>query len=273
VTNPVRPGFGSDDPLLQAIAEHWADIERRADPRQRQLLADLVAGTTQLEPDEARAALADELLDILPPDHPVSQILRSGTMYSPAPVRPAGASMGVDRHIDSVTTWLAGAGAMPVTIYLSDEAGHAQVERAVEELLATAGLRITDRAEPVFGSWFRRMTARAQQGLQSPMAQDAALTGVHAADSRLVLAQDAEVTARLLQNLAPVIGSLQPTKDAVLRVGALLIVKVDWAVSVFQLTAAQQARLDHHPQLASTPREIVAALQLASKETAIEGAP
>jgi hypothetical protein len=75
-----------------------------------------------------------------------------------------------------------------------------------------------------------------------------------------------------LPNLAPVIGSLQPTKDAVLRVGALLIVKVDWAVSVFQLTAAQQARLDHHPQLASTPREIVAALQLASKETAIEGA-
>jgi len=104
------------------------------------------------------------------------------------------------------------------------------------------------------------------------MVQEAALTGVHAADSRLVLAQDAEVTARLLQNLGPVIGSLQPTKDAVLRVGALLIVKVDWAVSVFQLTAAQQARLDHHPKLASTPHEIVEALQLVSKETAIEGA-
>jgi len=32
------------------------------------------------------------------------------------------------------------------------------------------------------------------------------------------------------------------TKDAVLRVGALLIVKFDWVVQVFQLTAAQQAR-------------------------------
>ena len=79
------------------------------------------------------------------------------------------------------------------------------------------------------------------------------------------------MTARLLQNLGPVIGSLQPTENAVLRVGALLIV-MNWAVSVFQLTAAQQARLDHHPQLASTPHEIVAALQLVSKETAIEGA-
>jgi hypothetical protein len=162
VTNRVRPGFGSNDPLLRAIAEHWDDIERRADPRQRQLFAGLVAGTAELDPDEARAALADELLDILPPDHPVSLILRSGTMYSPAPETPASVTIDVDRRS-------------------------------------------------------RRR---------------------HAADSQLVLAQDAEVTARLLQNLAPVIGSLQPTKDAVLRVGALLIVKVDWAVSVFQLTAA-----------------------------------
>lgn len=273
MADPVRPGFASDDPLLRAVAEHWGDIARRADPRQRQLLADLVAGTTELDPDEARAALADELLDILPPDHPVSQILRSGVMYSPTPEPHGSVTVDVDWHTDSDRTWLAGVGAgtVPVTIYLSDGASHARVEQAVEELLATAGLQVAHRAEPVIGSWFRRMTARAQQGLQSPMAQDAALTGVHAADSRLVLAQDAEVTARLLQNLAPVIGSLQPTKDAVLRVGALLIVKVDWAVSVFQLTAAQQARLDHHPQLASTPREIVAALQLASKETAIGG--
>lgn len=264
----VNFDFGSDDPLLRALAQHWDDIMRRASPAQRELLADLIAGRTGLDPDEAQAALADELLDILPPDHPVSEILRSGTMYIPAPDTPASVTFDAGK----VMTWLADAGTVPVTVYLSDEASHAQIEQAVEELLATAGLAVTDRGEPVVRSWFRRMTARAQPGLQSPMAQDAALTVVHAVDSRLVLAQDAEVTARLLQNLGPVIASLQPTKDAVLRIGALLLVKVDWSVSVFQLTAAQQARLDHHPQLASTPREIVAALQLASKETAIEGA-
>ncbi|MGD0069534.1 MAG: hypothetical protein ABSB76_39695, partial [Streptosporangiaceae bacterium] len=98
MTNRVRPGFGSNDPLLRAIAEHWDDIERRADPRQRQLFAGLVAGTAELDPDEARAALADELLDILPPDHPVSLILRSGTMYSPAPETPASVTIDVDRR-------------------------------------------------------------------------------------------------------------------------------------------------------------------------------
>ena len=65
--------------------------------------------------------------------------------------------------------------------------------------------------------------------------------------------------------------SLQPTKDAVLRVGALLIVKVDWAVNVFQLTAAQQALLDHRPQLATSPHEIVAALGLTAASE--EGSP
>ena len=44
--------------------------------------------------------------------------------------------------------------------------------------------------------------------------------------------------------------------------GTLLIVKVDWVVNVFQLTAAQQAKLDHQPQLALSPHEIVAALDL-----------
>lgn len=93
----------------------------------------------------------------------------------------------------------------------------------------------------------------------------------HALDSRLILAQDADVTARLMQNLPPVLGALQPTKDAMLRVGALLIVKVDWTVSVFQLTAAQQARLDHHPQPATSPREIAAVLNLIPEEDPVGG--
>lgn len=149
-----------------------------------------------------------------------------------------------------------------VTIYLSEEGIHEQVEAAVDDLLATAGLGIEDRDEPVIGSWFRTMRAAAKNVIRSPVAREGALIAAHAADTRLVLAQDAAVTATLMQNLGPVIASLQPTKDAVLRVGALLIVKVNWVVSVFQLTAAQQAVLDHRPQLASSPREIIAVLDL-----------
>jgi transcriptional regulator with XRE-family HTH domain len=147
---------------------------------------------------------------------------------------------------------------VPVTIYLSEESIHEQVEAAVDELLDIADLDITDRDDPVTGSWYRQVRA----ALRTPAAQEAALVAAHAADARLILAQDAAITATMLQNLGTVITALQPTKDAVLRVGALLIVKVDWVVNVFQLTAAQQAKLDHHPQLSRSPHEIISALDL-----------
>jgi hypothetical protein len=157
---------------------------------------------------------------------------------------------------------------LPISIYLADEAIHEQVEYAVEVLLATVGIEVVERDEPVIGSWFRRMKGKAAEFAQTSVGREAALTAMHAADSRLVLAQDAYVTATLLQNLGPVIASLQPTKDAVLRVGALLIVKVDWAVQVYQLTASQQAVLDHKPALATKPGEIITALQLSDVEAA-----
>lgn len=162
---------------------------------------------------------------------------------------------------------------MPVTIYLSDEGIHEEVEAAVEALLATAGLRIGSRDDPIAGSWFRRMKAFIKEATHSPAAREAALVAAHVADTRFVLAQDAAVTATLLQNLGPVLGALQPTKDAVIRAGALLIVKVDWSVHVFQLTAAQQAMLDHQPQLARSPHEIITALDLADGDHRGDGRP
>jgi hypothetical protein len=77
----------------------------------------------------------------------------------------------------------------------------------------------------------------------------------------------------MMQNLGPVLGSLQPTKDAVIRVGALLIVKVEWTVAVHQLTAAQQLLLDHQPQLLTSPHDILAALHQEAKSPAIQGGP
>jgi DNA-binding response OmpR family regulator len=155
-----------------------------------------------------------------------------------------------------------------VTIYLGDEAAHEQVQAAVEELVRTAGWEITDRDEPVLGSWFRRFGARTRAAASSDLARDAAATAAHALESRLVLAQDATVTATMMQNLGPVLGALQPTRDAVIRVGALLIVKVDWIVAVHQLTAAQQLMLDHQPQLLTSPHDILATLHLPAADTA-----
>jgi hypothetical protein len=261
VTDGQPPGGEHDDPLLRAVAEYWDDIQRLADSQQLERLAGLLAGTAEADPGVARAALADALLDILPPGHPAARVLRSSAMYSS--VRKIGTVVvKLDHDAGSIIFSTVDADTMPVTIYLTDEHHHAQVESAVETLLATAHLRIVDRDDPVIGSWFRRMTARAKDSMQSPASQDAALAAAHALNSRLILAQDAEVTAKLLENLAPVIVALEPIRGAVIRAGALLVVKQEGDISVLQLSAAQQARLDHHPQLVRSPHEIVAAVSL-----------
>jgi cold shock CspA family protein len=151
---------------------------------------------------------------------------------------------------------------LSISIYVSDETISGQVQTAVEALLETVDLEISYRGTPIKGSWFRLMRAKFRSAIGSPVGREIAMAAAHAAEARFTLAQDAAVTAAMMQNLGPVIGALQPTKDAVIRVGALLIVKVDWVVSVFQLTATQQFELDHRPALASSPKDIIAALEL-----------
>jgi hypothetical protein len=166
-------------------------------------------------------------------------------------------------------------GSIPVSIYLADKDIHEQVEIAVEQWLATADLSIVTRGEPVIGSWFRLMAAFLKRAAKTPAGQEVLLTAAHAADSRLVLAQDAYVTATLLQNVGSVLQALQPTKDVVVRAGALLTVKADWVVQFYQLTAAQQAIPDHRPHLAASPKEIIAALgspELVSQEATLRSA-
>ena len=274
MTDAQRPSGDRGDPLLRAVADNWDEIQRLADQQQRERLLGLINGTIATRP--CRSARRPRRRTARPPParssgHPPAE----GWRHVPQAGRPratAALDLNLDRRPEPVSRPASDTDTVPVTIYLADEQIHAQVEKAVEVLLATAGLYIKDWDDPVAGSWFRRMAAGAKEAMQSPAGHEAMLAAGHALDSRLILAQDAEVTARLLQNLGPVLGALQPTKDAVIRVGALLIVKVDWTVNIFQLSAAQQVRLDHHPQLASSPHEIAAALQLASKEAAVESA-
>jgi hypothetical protein len=87
------------------------------------------------------------------------------------------------------------------------------------------------------------------------------LTAAHAAENRLVPTQDAWVTATLLQNVGPTIAALHGTQNAVIRAGALLIVKAAGSVTVAQLTPAQQMLLNHQPDLAQSPHKILAALR------------
>ncbi|GAA4548574.1 hypothetical protein [Amycolatopsis samaneae] len=154
---------------------------------------------------------------------------------------------------------------MPVSIYLDENRDTARVQDAVEALIRAAGGEVVARDEPVIGSWFRRLRAKFRTVTASPLGTEAKLLGAHALESRLVHSTDATVTATMMQNLAPVLSSLQPFTNAVVRVGALLIVKAEGELMVHQLTAAQQLALDHRPELLKSPRDILCALGLAGE--------
>ena len=141
----------------------------------------------------------------------------------------------------------------PVSIYLSDERNHKQVEAAVEEVLKRAGLKIYSREDAFFGSWFRRMYAQSAAAGEGPLLPRASATTPD---------QEAAITAKLMVNLGPVITSLQSIREAVLRLGPLLIVKVNGVLSVYPLTPPQQELLNQRPELAAAPGEILIALRI-----------
>jgi hypothetical protein len=167
----------------------------------------------------------------------------------------------------------AGAQAIPVSIYLGDGTRHEQVESALEGLARSAGLIVTEREDPVLGSWFRRMRAKLERAAQSPAGQEALADVAYRAELELVMRPEAEVTALLMANLASVITSLNDTKDAVIRIGAVLVVKYDWTLYVYRLTTRQQLVLNHSPHLLVTPDKILAALGLQESEAAIPAGP
>jgi len=76
----VNDGTEGDDVFLRAVADHWDDILRLADDERRARLRQLVAGEPGDDPIDTRVELADELLTLLPPDHPVAEVMRTGTM-------------------------------------------------------------------------------------------------------------------------------------------------------------------------------------------------
>lgn len=149
--------------------------------------------------------------------------------------------------------------AVPVTVYLSDGRDHGLVESAVERVLGSLGFHVVGREGPVAGSWFRRMLAATRSLVtDDPVAASVIVD----AEARYLQQQNAQNTALLMQNLGPLLTSLQSTKDAVVRVGAFLVVKVDWTLVVTQLTPQQQLKLNHSPQLATEPQQILDILGL-----------
>lgn len=225
-------------------------------------LAHLVERLLEREP--TNRPTATEALTMLATQGTKGEVVRyvgPDARESAAPMAASVSGTDSPEWLDTITDLGESPTTIPITLYLSESAGHEHVEAAVDELLWRAGIEVDERDDPIIGSWFRRLVGRLRTAVTSPAGRQVTDTAVHAAETRLVHAQDAEVTAKLMQNLGPLIQSLEPYDNAVVRVGALLVMRFEGALAIHQLTPVQQLELDRNPALARSPLDILDMLE------------
>ncbi|MFC7386779.1 DUF6879 family protein [Sphaerisporangium rhizosphaerae] len=151
--------------------------------------------------------------------------------------------------------------AVPVYIYLTEEAGHERVQEAVEQVMAAAGLEVTERLEPHRGSWLRGMVGRTRERLTTDEMLERFARLEQAAQLQVLGRPQAEVDAAQGAAVAQLITALDKTKDAIVQIGSILLIKVDWVVSVRNLTPQELRLLDGRPELFRDPAGVLAALR------------
>ena len=142
MTDARRPEWRQRRSAAAGGDRHWDEIQRLADQQQRERLLGLINGTIGTRP--CRGARRPRRRTARPPParssgHPRAadrrHVPQAAQTRAPRPW-----TSDLDRRPEPVLRPASDTDTVPVTIYLADEHIHAQVEKAVEVLLATAGL-------------------------------------------------------------------------------------------------------------------------------------
>jgi len=149
VNEAQSPSGQPTDPLMRAVAQYWEEIIQAADEEQRERLHAIVAGTIDPDPVETQVALDDELLDLLPPDHPVIRIMSTRTLYSTA------TADATDSPLADDLTWLR-AQVFPSN---PDDPERARPDEQADAASAV-GARGAPKAPPTLDEFDRQVEAR-----------------------------------------------------------------------------------------------------------------
>jgi pSer/pThr/pTyr-binding forkhead associated (FHA) protein len=163
-----------------------------------------------------------------------------------------------DPHVD--TNKATEIDAIPVSIFLGNGQNHEAVETALAKLLSESGLEPFGHEPPIIGSWFRKLLARVRQ-------ETAHLSMDQISDEleRKLRIEVFEKAQAVIDNqqatgAAALIASLQGEQRACVRVGSILVLKIDGYVLVNNLTQRQLALLEREPNLLRDPEGVLKGL-------------
>ncbi|MGH3973834.1 MAG: hypothetical protein ACRDS9_10995 [Pseudonocardiaceae bacterium] len=152
--------------LLEALTNHALESRLRQQAEERRRLNEEWAALRTARRQQGQDPTDDDLHGVAVADPSDSAALSSAkTKSGPISAGPSGAVAGsFQRSQKSGKPRLSAAreqgldkdrlaqATLPITIYLSDESAHEQVEAAVEDLLVATGGHIDHRDDPVLGS-------------------------------------------------------------------------------------------------------------------------
>jgi hypothetical protein len=150
-----------------------------------------------------------------------------------------------------------------VTIYLSDEEDHQDVQQAVSDLLDAFGFELVESLPPIRGSWLRAFIAWTRRAVTSRELASRLQKVERAVELRALGKQQAEIDALQGTTVAQLLASLERTSEALIQIGSVLIIKAGGVPVVRNLTQVELIHLERNPTLLKSPDTILEALEKA----------
>lgn len=151
--------------------------------------------------------------------------------------------------------------AIAVSIYLSDGQAHQAVEEALELLLAETSLESYGHEEPVIGSWYRRFWVKAREETAHLNAAQIAAEVERKIRMEVFDKAQAVIDNQQATGAAALISAIQGEERACIRVGSILVIKVDGLVLVNNLTQMQLSWLERNQMLLRDPEALLKGLE------------
>lgn len=162
---------------------------------------------------------------------------------------------------DVIRPQLAFKRALPVTIYLADEADPTPVEAAARQVLDAFGFDVVGWLPPIRGSWYKAFTARTKDSVNSPEFKTRLKKVERALELQTMHRAQAEIDAAQGDAVAKLITSLAGSPNAIIQIGSVLLIKVDGVPVVRNLTRLELAHLEQNPALFRDPAGALHELQ------------
>jgi hypothetical protein len=132
------------------------------------------------------------------------------------------------------------------------------IQNATGDVMEAFGYEMESKDEPVYGSFFQRLKYLFRGEVVEAEAGDLYTKGKKALEAQLLNKPTAEVTEKQADAVAKLIVALAPIDEAVLRLGTLMIVKIQRngipVIAVETLSPKLAAMMDANPRFLENPR-------------------